>query len=290
MNHTAVESLIARCLMQPGHLQLLLASSSPPFERSELERLRLFGGLITKVQHNDLWDDFPATRQLLARAGIELAFFAEYRLRRLAPGGPKPSRESKYRRFGAFLEDYLREKPCSETAGLKEVFRHEWNVWQVSGRACSAMETGDGAGTAGTPIPTDDLLSLSWTEVRRMIPRFNGCFLVARFSVDPVRVIATLDRRRAKLPRVPRTRPVTLGYWNDGRGDCRVLLLASNEAAVLSHIDGKRTVGTVVFRARRGGLRFSAPREFKDFFSEGAASGLVTLCDRKEPGESRFRR
>lgn len=141
-----INSFVARCLLDPGYLDRL--ARNPHDEIAALpvstgtrtaiagldfERVRLFAGFISKVQHNDLWDDFPCTRSLLRYYRVELATFADYRAHHLelARAG-KPTRAAKTEAFLDFLESRLRRPVGPEYPGLLDVLTHERLHWEVT--------------------------------------------------------------------------------------------------------------------------------------------------------------
>ena len=128
MTGTPVETLVARCLTDPSYLEGLKAGPAGMMPHPDLERLRLFSGFICKVQHNDLCDDLPGTRQLMHRYRIELGVFCDYRVVLAGRNGNKMRREEKIREFAGFLEDRIRTGRHPDCPGLLEVLRHERNL------------------------------------------------------------------------------------------------------------------------------------------------------------------
>jgi len=113
MTTDVVNTIVARCLLEPGYLERferdpraevahLDLDESARHELSSLDcrRVRRFGGFISKVQHNDLWDSFPYTRALLKLYGAELDTFAAYRGQHLElVRAGRPSRERRTKSF-----------------------------------------------------------------------------------------------------------------------------------------------------------------------------------------------
>src|SRR6266550_4698035 len=113
MTTDVVNTIVARCLLEPYYLERFERDPRAEVAHLELDeplrqelssldcqRVRRFGGFISKVQHNDLWDQFPYTRALLKFYGAELDTFAAYRGQHLSLGrAGRPSRETKIRSF-----------------------------------------------------------------------------------------------------------------------------------------------------------------------------------------------
>src|SRR5207253_2578068 len=122
------------------------------FERTDFQRIRQFSGFIGKIQHNFLWDFFPATRRLLTHYNIELDVFAEYRSVQLSPELRSQKQSEKIRRFLAYLSDYLVKYPSYRV--LASVIRYEQAIWEL--RQQTDSKVSPPARTA------DDLAALPW--------------------------------------------------------------------------------------------------------------------------------
>ncbi|HSF98026.1 MAG TPA: hypothetical protein VLA55_04990 [Ornithinibacter sp.] len=213
------ETLVARCLLDPGFLDEHLREGSSPLtvdgEALDLRRLRLFGGLITKVQHNDLWEDFRYTRASLKLLEVELEFFADYRAEFLRARVSNPDRIARVGRFLDAVEQWLGEhwSPAAWTA--LDVVRYEREIWR----------TQLGMATCGGTTPQDTIELI----------RPDGVVTVVGFDHDPPQVMAVV-RAAGSLADVP-TRSTFLCFWGRPRpAEVRVLEVDGVTALVLDGI------------------------------------------------------
>jgi hypothetical protein len=241
-----------------------------------LKRLRLFAGFISKVQHNDLWDDFPGTRRWLHRAGIELEVFSEYRIRFFRPGIPKPTGSARVHRFCDFLESRLAGRRQPELRGLADVFRHERNLWDISRRTSESAE--DRSPKLAKQVVESTALS-DWHGFGRLVPEFNGCVRLVSFDHDPIQLITSLEGGHPLPPTRYGSEPVTLAYWKPPGNPCRILRMEAYEACILMEINGRRSVRTIIARSRANGLGIVLPKQFHEFFLQATASGMLALYE-----------
>ena len=273
-----IEPILARLLLEPTFLAAMRADAAaalrdyPADDRllaelagTDLERIRLFSGFIGKVQHNDLWDLFPASRHLLRYHGLELEAFAEYRRIQLSASRDASDRAARIRSFLDFLEPYVavRKPPA-----LAEVLRHERALWEVR----TAMEDSADAralDASGSALP--------WRDMLARVPRVLGPLRIHPFPCDPARLAAAVCAGRYH-GRAPRRRSQILAYWGDRHtARLRVLRLDALTAMVLSQTDGRRTMRAVIGAARRRGLSEAPPRAFRPFFADAVRCGLIHL-------------
>jgi hypothetical protein len=221
MQPPAPESLIARCLVDPGYLAGLMASGSAPVlvdgEALDLRRVRLFGGLITKVQHNDLWEDFPYTRAALKLLGVELEFFATYRDDFLRLRSSKPDKTTRVRSFLDTLESWLMQHWSTSAAAALDICRHERALWQT-------RHSLDDLAEAQTQAPV---------RKRKLGPA--GVLTVVCFDHDPTEIMAAI--RRAEPLDQLHARPFFVCYCGDPRAkQIRVVEVDGLTAIVLDRI------------------------------------------------------
>jgi hypothetical protein len=264
MTQASAETLIARCLMDPQYLESLRATPEGPLEQRDLERLRLFGGFISKVQHNDLWDHFPVTRRFLRDYGLELLLFADYRASLFSTNGYKLPQPQKIRQFAKFLEERLVNQWSRRYPGLLEVLRHERYVWELSLETAAELKTNVAA--AGD--------SLKWEAFLKLIPFFPNPFRIGCFDRDPIALAAIPDVSHSSRRRAFQ---IVLGYSKTPDGARRVLKLDGTSGAILNAVNGLRQVRTVIARARASGLGTAQPRQFRHFFEQAAQAGILAF-------------
>lgn len=281
-----VEAIVARCLVEPAFLESVRADSAgalaayalddadrAAFRTADLGRLRQFSGFIGKVQHNFLWEAFPATRRLLRRHGIELEVFARYRGQQLAPQARAGAQDEKIRRFLSFLADYL--AGSGRYPALHMVVRHERALWEIRQAALAPAARRQGPGAKGLPPKT--LARLPWREFSRLVPAVNGALRIEAFDGDPVALTAAALEDAP--PRRQRRRPRLLAYWADrSAARLRTLAVETLPALMLSQVDGRRAVGAIVAATRRQSLAGAPPSAFRPFFEDAAREGLIALA------------
>jgi hypothetical protein len=123
--HTAA---LARVLVDPARLRAMLRRRAP-----EATRLAFFAGLVTKVQHNFLWENFPGVTTILRRAGVELDLFRNYFLSRRSPRRQSATGQSqKVDEVVQFIDAFLRDRRNNPSLrGARDVLRHERSIWEV---------------------------------------------------------------------------------------------------------------------------------------------------------------
>lgn len=205
----AAESLVARCLLDPGYLTSVRdgAGDAPEVNGQplDLERVRLLGGLITKVQHNDLWEDFPFTRASLKLLGAELAFFADYRDEFLLARRDQPDRTARVGRFLDRLDRWLRSRSSPAAPVARDMASYERVHWQL-GLDLVTAEAGP-VTTEDEPVPTHEPA----TAPAGSGVRPNGLLRVHGFDHDPTEIMAVI-RRAGDLADV-RPRSTFLCFW-----------------------------------------------------------------------------
>ncbi|MQY12876.1 hypothetical protein SRB5_30150 [Streptomyces sp. RB5] len=279
----AARSLVARCLLDPGYLERFARAPQEELAALEVgaeartalagldaERVRLFAGFVAKVQHNDLWDDFPLTRALLRYYGAELTTFADYRPHQLelARAG-KPSRAARTAAFLDFLTGRLRDPARPRHPGLLAVLTHERLHQEVT------RSIADGRVPApGRPAPGP--VRAGGRDPRVVVAR--DVLRVAALDHDPRDVAARLRDGGRELPGLAPD-AVCLCYW--GRvdpGTVSVLTVDPPVASVLAAVDGRRSVHEVLDGARAT-LPEAGRRELARVLDTAVERGLVQLTD-----------
>jgi hypothetical protein len=245
-----VNTVVARCLLEPGYLERFEADPGAEVARLDVDaplrhdlsaldcgRVRRFAGFISKVQHNDLWDSFPYTRALLKHYGAELDTFATYRREHLILGlAGRPSTDTKTRSFLSFLERRLEAAPAYRFRGLLDVLRHERLLWEV------ALELSELAGRT----PSADQEPAPVTSPSGWIVAPFDVLRVAALSYHPLEVISALEAGSDQLAHV-RPSSVCLCYWGRVDGESvSVLEVDALTATVLAAADGRRTARDVI--------------------------------------------
>ena len=272
-----VEEILARCLTEPSFLASLAtnpgaalaaypldAKTRAAFVNMDMQRVRRFSGFIGKVQHNYLWDFFPAARRLLQRYKVEIEVFAEYRAIQLLPELRAQKQSDKIRRFAAYLSNYAIKRP--EFIGLAAAVRYE--------RACWELRKSKAALHAPPPLTAAVAGAATWADFLRLVPTPIGPLRIKSFDCDPARLVASiLDETFVGYP--TGTDRLFVLQLDPQDSLLRISEVEELPALLLSLIDGKRSVRSVVAAARRRALAATPPQAFRAFFEEAAAAGFI---------------
>jgi hypothetical protein len=231
-----IHALIAAGLGNPGLLDLwrrdpatLSRAGIEPLD-IDLEALRRFSGLATKVRHPDLRDTLPLTFRSLECAGLEIDAFAGYTaiattLRRVKT----TTLSDKVSAFVTFLESWL-DVDDPDHLLIEHISRHEAALARLKHQITiggTAIEGGGGWPTAQT------------------IVRICGTLILCEFALDPCRASEMVPPGVKALPRLPRKR-FRLGYWWNGRTpEIQIIELDELGFRLLSLADGYRSVEAV---------------------------------------------
>jgi hypothetical protein len=274
-----VEEILARCLTDPSFLTLLStdrdaalrdypldARTRADFDHIDVRRLRRFSGFIGKVQHNYLWEVFPATRRLLKQSGREIDVFADYRAVQLSPSLRTESQSAKIRSFAAYLSNYAVQNPGC--AGLATAIRYEHICWELH-QSVAVYRSRPSLSAA-------DIATSPWPEFLRLVPAAKGPLRIESFDCDPSRLVS-------------RVLEGTFTGASVGKPDVFVLRLDPDSlllqtvaideltALLLSCIDDKRSVRAVIAAARRRALATTPPQAFRAFFEDAQAADVIEL-------------
>jgi hypothetical protein len=271
----AVETIIARCLIEPGFLGKPGAANESlaklDFEQSELEKIRRLAGFICKVKHNHLWGLFPATRRLISHYGIELDLFTKYRLEHDPPAfnAKTESVDDRLISFINFLDAHFSSRGNSYPYPmLSEILRHERLIWETRLLLISP---------AVQPISSDDLHGLPWFRFQRLVVGLDPSLRLSSFHYD-VQSLASQSAAAGIKDKIRRGPREVLAYYLDRNSDTvRVVEVDPITTQLLSLINGKRSVRRVIFASRALGLSHARPLEFREFFEAAHRFGLINF-------------
>lgn len=285
-----IDSIIARCLVEPAFLDALRSNPAAAlagydldrqtraeFAALDLKRVRLFSGFICRVQHNHLWQWFFATRTLMANSGIDLEVFSRYRSVQRTSEWAALSRNDRVRSFVSFVRNLVPtlEQEGLSCRGLIEVLDHEFLSWEVSNEVAIAAEVRPN-------LPKSVHLSLSelsWSQAQRLVPQVTRPYRVQTFQTDPIQLVRELTSNNdTNAP--PADSQKTLLYW-PCRDGIRIVELEPLAAHLLQHCNGRRSVRTVIDRLRCAGLGEIAPRAMWSLFEDAVSLELVALSPRE---------
>lgn len=275
---SSIEEILARALTEPSFLAELIddceAALKPyridpeirsAFSKTNFQQLRRFSGFIGKVQHNYLWDSFPATRRLLQWYKLELDVFAGYRPVQLSSELRAKAQPEKIRRFATYLLQYTNDRP--ELDGLAAVIRYERACWELREAAATHRMISELSADTG---------DMSWSEFQRLVPAPIGPLRIERFDCNPASLAASVLNETFMGYRKENARLFLLLH-DPRKMLLRILEVEELQALLLSYIDGKRSVRAVIEAARRQALAAAPPRAFRSFFHEATMDGFIAL-------------
>jgi hypothetical protein len=290
MNNTnaAVNSVVARCLIDPDYLERVAADPEAELRAYSLEdgvraqflgfdwaKLYHFAGLITKVQNNPLWQTLPYTRALLKYYRLEIEVFAGYRktfLQLRASGRTTPF--EKVSLFQEYLRNYLSLYSLDRYPGLIDITRHEQIWWSVS----NSLHREADAPNSWEQVVID---TSHFADPRDIVPVIQGTLQVGNFLYDPELIISLLNGGTF-APHKISERPRWIGYWADIKtGSVRLLEFDQHAAALLALIDGCRTTDSILRMVNREyGASDSASRDARSLIEAAHSVGLLRFVSR----------
>lgn len=237
-----VMAMIARALTDAQFLERLKREGGD-LRQSEIRRLSLFAGFITRVQHNYLWESFPWVIRVLRHYRRDLALFERYvpiaqRLRAAQAGQTA--------KIQAFLDFVAAESLRVPRAypGLMDVLRHERAIWMLR---LGARGTEDGV----TQI-AQDWASVDAHQLGRLTPVLSCRVVVSRFRYDALDLIDRLSSGippKSALTAGIRARQRLLMYWLAAdEGVVQRAEVDAVTAAIVLGINGKRRMRSVLER------------------------------------------
>jgi len=269
----AVETIIARCLIEPGFLGKPGAANESlaqvDFEPAELGKIRRFAGFICKVKHNHLWGLFPATRRLICHYGIELDIFTKYRLEHDPPAFNTgiEAVDDRLISFINFLDAHFSSYGNSYPYPmLLEVLRHERFIWETRLVPTSP---------ASQSISSDDLQASRWIDFQRLVVGLDPSLRLFGFHYDVQAITAQLEEANLEDEILPGPDRALAYYFDRHSHSVRVVEVDPITTQLLSLINGKRSVRRVIFASRALGLGHARPVEFREFFEDAHRFGII---------------
>jgi len=288
-----VMSIVARLLTEPSYLaqfmrdrhEALSTYRTPPIIHDELlaldaERVRHFGALISKVQHNLLWKCFGGTLYVLKQYGVELNVFAEYR-RSSPPMHANVSAEERVRRFLDFLPTILASAPSGSLYGLSEVLEHERNIWEIE---CALTRHRN-----VRPKACVNQRGLRPWNPRNLVPRFRGVVQFAAYPFNPNELkeklrANCLRRRHAVQIRRARTKRCRLLYWGDPESmSVRVFQLPIDLFSLLQLVDGRQSVEQLASVWHPRDQSVSASSLCRKLLERASQAGVILFVTASKP-------
>ena len=224
----------------------------------DLDRLRAFRGLITKVQHNFLWSTFPLTLRHLRHHRLDQPLFTALATTHLGlrQQGVRdvPARVSVFVDFAA---EFLRQAKRRGAVECGLLLAHEDCMRQVS-EPYELPAMGDAARPHRvTP---------------RSIPVLLGRLCVRTFPASPLPLANAVSSGKRTAP--VRLKETDIAYWNAINDEgARAFAVTDLTPRLLTAVDGSRSVGQIVRHVTS--LRAAGP--FLSAFVKAAQLGLITF-------------
>lgn len=273
--HPGVESLVARCLLDPEFLRDATSNAAaaladrdlPPellteLAELDLERVRQFAGFVTKVQNNHLWDPLPFTRALIKHYRIEIETFAAFHGRHVALRASCATRATRIAAFVEFLDERL--AACGGHAGLRDMLRHE--------RLRLELATVDhDAGAQATHAP------VSPGEHPALVPVARSVIRVASFVYNPLEVAGIISRGELGYAELTAS-PVCLAYYAQPMSQkLRVIEIDELTAALLVRVDGHTAIGEIAASVAGEAPSRQLVAHVRPIFEALSDAGLIAL-------------
>jgi hypothetical protein len=281
MSSSTINSILARCIVDTAFLDQLASDPTAAlngyalnpqlysdFLRLDINRLRDFAGLVTKVQNNGLWEHFPHTRTLLNFYRIDLEVFTAYRETHLQNRQAQLSRNQQIERFLSFFGEYIKAE-YSNYPALLEVLAHEQLTWEIRISFSTSKRL---------PSITHKIVSptIKYDQLMSLVPFIPSLLRVKEFNYNPLEVISNLTQGNFDPQRLS-AEPKWLGYWADHlTKQLRILDLDPSIALLLEQVNGRRSIRTLIRRVIKGAHTGLRPSEFRPFLEAAFSEELLT--------------
>jgi hypothetical protein len=242
------------------------AHTATGIDGADLEAVWRFAGLATKVRQGDVRISLPVTFRLLDWLGLSIDVFSEYAVHVSALR--KAGKRSKAERVHAlvdFLDGWLdRTQPAH--ARVWDMLRHECAIFDLQSGAASA------AGRAG---PGDERVRDGPVCAKAVL--LHPLLAVHHeMSCDPLELARLVCASRRDFAE-PRETPMYFAYrWDSDGHQVRVLRLDDTTYALLTLVDGDRTVAELAGELRDLGVPVDID-ELTDAFQSLVDAGLLAL-------------
>ncbi|TAY81979.1 RiPP maturation protein ApyI [Rhizobium ruizarguesonis] len=220
-------ALLVRCLSDPT-----------VFEKEgfcggefDLDKMRLFAGLATKVRHNDLRVKIPCSFMLLDRLKLSIPLFASYSVAAAAlRASGKNAVLDKIEAFGDFLSTWIDPKNLEHRLAW-DMFRHEHNRLILASASFA-----DASSSCGSKCP-----------------RPVGMVRHNAFSCNPLELEIAV-RRGGSFKKIRRGGIHYLYQRRDIESGIRIFAVDPLAAVIVSLADGRRGISEITLALKGAGL------------------------------------
>lgn len=265
-----VHALLAAALADPS-LLVQWRRNRPAVRRVgaaalDLDQVRLFSGLVTKVRQNDIRYSLPLTFQLMDVFKISIEVFASYAepASALRKAGKK-SRAEKILALFEFLDGWL-DHENRDHALIRDIIRHERALFDL------------GDGQAAMTAQPDNATGARRLSIRSVPQR---CVSVSHheMSCNPLELAQMLRSSRCDLASLTRGQFFYVYRW-DNRNACVSVDEIDELGFVLVDLaDGARSLTEIAAFLRRAGVALKA-EDLRGTVRDMIDSGILTLGKR----------
>ena len=258
-----VHAALAAAMSDPGLLDrwrrdpLALRDVSIDERQFDLEQVRNFIGLVTKVRHNDLRAVLPATFKLMDKASLSIPLFADYALKAVAiRSNGKPTAAEKIEALADYLNGWL-DKENAVHCLVWDLFRHEHSILMLRQSKQAPR----------TPSVIENIGP-------RSVPRRNGMIFHHEMTCRPSDVETMLLDVDCDLKAIPRRRSLYAYFGDEQSARLRISEIDEATFAILDLADGYRDVGKVAAVLRKAGVAVKT-QQLCEMVGELVSSGML---------------
>jgi hypothetical protein len=264
INHAPeVHAALAAALSDPDLLEnwrrdpLALREVRIDERQIDLDQVRNFIGLVTKVRHNDLRAALPVTFKLIDKAGLSITLFADYAVKAAALRTQgKPTQAQKIAALAEYLSGWLdRDKPAHCLAW--DIFRHEYSVLLLRQAQRPVRAQADAVKVRSGTVPRRDALMFHHEMTCR-----------------PAEVEAAFRARNYDLAQIPRQRSLYAYFTDQQDGRIRISEIDEATFVILDLADGTRSVGAIAALLREAGVAVQT-RQLGKMVQQLVSSGML---------------
>ena len=278
MSAQVVNSIIARALVDTAFSTALASEPERAlaaynldrdaireFLNGNLYRIDRFGGFVTKVQNNFLWEFFPLSRALLRHHRLESKIFMDFRARHQELRCQPLSREVRAATFQSFLLEWAKCRVELWDTGLSEMAEHEMLQLRVRTAARERQ-------SPEIPSSPGDAVARFADAFWMLHPRKSALFETGSYLFDPIRIAEAISRK--EIPRNLKPSPQTIGYLGSQTGSVRLFEISPALLQIVGLMNGNRTCSEIL-----GESGMACDESLKEVLLSLEASQVISFTD-----------
>jgi hypothetical protein len=188
------------------------------FQNFDFEPLKKFSAFVTKVQNNQLWQNFPITRALMRFYEIELNVFGEFVTTHLSLRRNHANAQEKLEGFVSFFVSYLEEHRSTMPFSISNAFAFEFQRFKLT--------------------PTRSTVC-SQVRLLNEVPPFSALEIAKQYSVapctiafheiDPTQVDQLLESKSFCESKLSESNQYFIYWWDEFSQVVRLALIGSEK-------------------------------------------------------------